>query len=183
MEVNQIVAVNLRKLREERNLSLGQLSEMCSVSKVMLSQIEKGAVKPTINTVWKIANGLKVPYSALLEQRENTASVVRKSEITAQTGEDNHYRIYCFYPGTPYRNFELFQIELDAGCSNVSIGHSERSFEYIMVLEGILRLTVNSESYELRPDDTVNFQASEKHIYESIGTETLKAVIINYYPA
>ena len=61
MEANRIIAENLRRLRVERNLSLGALSLLCGVSKVMLSQIEKGDTSPTINTIWKIANGFKVP--------------------------------------------------------------------------------------------------------------------------
>lgn len=183
MDVNLIVAENLRRLRLERNLSLGQLSAVCYVSKVMLSQIEKGETNPTINTVWKIANGLKVPYTALLEQQANDTAVVKKSEAAVQTGEEGHYRIYCYYPNTPHRNFELFQMELDAGQSYVSIGHSAKSQEYIMVLEGELNLTVNDQSYRLFPDDAVSFTASDRHTYVSGGDVPLKVMIINYYPA
>ncbi|MCI1953124.1 MAG: XRE family transcriptional regulator [Clostridiales bacterium] len=182
MKVNQIIAQNLKKLRLERNFSLGQLAELSQVSKVMLSQIEKGDTNPTINTIWKIANGLKVPYTALLQQQEDDTVIVKKSEIAMQTGDDKHYRIFCYYPNTPQRNFELFQIELDAGYSYTSIGHSEKNQEYIMVLEGNLQLTVNNKTYDLHPDDTICFTASAKHIYTSNGAEELKAVIINFYP-
>ncbi|HEX2985519.1 MAG TPA: XRE family transcriptional regulator, partial [Caproiciproducens sp.] len=148
MEANQIIAENLKRLRTERNLSLGQLAELSEVSKVMLSQIEKGDTNPTINTIWKIANGLKVPYTALLEQQENDTIIVKKTETAIQTGNDKHYRIFCYYPNTPQRNFELFQIELDAEHSYTSVGHSEKSQEYILVLEGNLCLTVNNETYD-----------------------------------
>ena len=43
MELNEIIAENLKRLRTERGLSLGRLSELSGVSKVMLSQVEKGA--------------------------------------------------------------------------------------------------------------------------------------------
>ena len=58
MNLNEIIAVNLKRLRAERGFSLGKLSELSGVSKVMLSQIEKGESNPTINTLWKIAGGL-----------------------------------------------------------------------------------------------------------------------------
>jgi transcriptional regulator with XRE-family HTH domain len=183
MHINQTIAVNLKKLRTERNLSLGQLSELCDISKVMLSQIEKGDTNPTINTLWKIANGLKVPYTALLEQQEHTASVVRKTDVTAQVAEDGHYRIYCYYPNTPHRNFELFQLEMDTGCSYTSVGHSEKSQEYIMVMEGELTLTVNHKAHVLHESDSISFDASFEHIYANSGEGILKAVITNYYPA
>ena len=40
---------------------------MSKISKAMLSDIEKGNSNPTINTIWKIANGLNVPYTKLME--------------------------------------------------------------------------------------------------------------------
>ena len=66
MNFNDIISANLKKLRTDGNLSLGQLSELSGVSKVMLSQIEKGESNPTINTIWKIANGLQVTYTSYI---------------------------------------------------------------------------------------------------------------------
>lgn len=67
MELNEIIAENLKRLRTERGLSLGRLAELSGVSKVMLSQVEKGESSPTINTLWKIATGLQVPYTQLID--------------------------------------------------------------------------------------------------------------------
>ncbi|MBO6205278.1 MAG: helix-turn-helix transcriptional regulator, partial [Selenomonas sp.] len=66
MTINAIIANNIKRLREEQNLSFGQLADRSGVSKVMLSQIEKGEGNPTINTIWKVANGLGVDYSQLI---------------------------------------------------------------------------------------------------------------------
>jgi transcriptional regulator with XRE-family HTH domain len=163
-------------------LSLGQLAELSGVSKVMLSQIEKGDTNPTINTIWKIANGLKISYTALMEQPPHVAAVISKKEIAVQNDEDGHYRLYCYYPTLPQRNFELFQVELDAGHSHTTNGHSEKSQEYIMVLEGELTFTVNGQSYILHPNDAISFTASAKHTYLSSGTEVMRAALVNYYP-
>lgn len=103
MDLGKIIAVNLRRLRTERNLTLGQLSKISGISKAMLSDIEKGSSNPTINTIWKIANGLNVPYTKLMEGIENKATVVRRDEPAVQTGETEHYRVYCYFPSTPVR--------------------------------------------------------------------------------
>ncbi len=183
MDINQIISENLKRLRLERNLSLGQLAELSGVSKVMLCQIEKGDTNPTINTIWKIANGLKVSYTALMEKSEHVAAVVEKSEIVMQSDENGHYRLFCYYATSPQRDFEVFQIELDAGHGHTTIGHSEKSQEYIMVLEGELTFAVNDETFVLHPNDAISFTASNKHTYLSSGEYTLKAYLINYYPA
>lgn len=183
MDVTGVIAENLRELRAQRNLSLGQLSALSGVSKAMLSQIEKGETNPTINTLWKIANGLKVPYSSLLEKRTQKTAVQRKEAVRVQADEGGHYRLYCYYPTNPCRNFELFQIELDAGCTHTTTGQAERSEEYVMVLEGELTFTIGGESRVLGPDDAIQFDASADHSYFASGNETLKAIIINHYPA
>ncbi|SHJ08831.1 transcriptional regulator, XRE family with cupin sensor [Clostridium cavendishii DSM 21758] len=183
MNINSIIAENLKSLRAERNLSLGQLAELSDISKVMLSQIEKGDTNPTINTLWKIANGLKVPYTSLLEQKEHNTCIIKKNDIEAQLSEEGHYRVYCYYTNTPYRNFELFQIELDEGYSYKSVGHSKKSEEYIMILEGELTLQINNETYKLSPNDSISFPAYTKHTYTNSGKGTLKATITNFYPA
>lgn len=183
MEVNKIIAENLRRLRTERNLSFGALSSLCGVSKVMLSQLEKGDTSPTINTIWKIANGLKVPYTALLEQQAVTAEVLKKADLAVLHGDDAHYRIFCYYTNAPDRNFELFQMEMDPGHSYESIGHPEKAQEFIMVFAGCLELTVNGCTHTLHPDDAVSFVASSAHTYAACGSGMLKAAIINFYPA
>lgn len=89
MDISVILAINLKRLRTERNLSLGQLATLSDISKVMLSQIEKGSTNPTINVIWKIANGLKVPYTALLEQDISELKILKKEDFINQN--DDHY--------------------------------------------------------------------------------------------
>ncbi|MCI6736936.1 MAG: XRE family transcriptional regulator [Intestinibacter sp.] len=182
MNINLIIAENLKRLRNERNLSLGQLSELSSLSKVMISQIEKGETNPTINTIWKLASALNVSYTSLLEQQQHDTYVIKKSDINPQLNEDEKYHLYCYYKNTPNRNFELFQMELDEGASYTSIGHPKKSEEYVMVLEGTLTLEVNNETFILNADDSIKFTASSKHTYCNSGGGTLKTIIINFYP-
>ena len=69
--MNLIVAKNIRRLREENKLSMDELSRLSGVSKSMLAQIERGDGNPTISTLWKISNGMKVPFDALTVRPEN----------------------------------------------------------------------------------------------------------------
>ena len=49
------VGVALAALREQRSLSLDDLSRQAGVSKSMLSQIERGQANPTVAVVWRLA--------------------------------------------------------------------------------------------------------------------------------
>lgn len=81
MKLNDIIAANLNKLRTDRNLSRYQLSELSKISKVMLSQIEKGESNPTTNTIWKIITGLQVPYTKLIDSPMEDASAIATFHI------------------------------------------------------------------------------------------------------
>ncbi|MCF4114902.1 MULTISPECIES: helix-turn-helix domain-containing protein [Dethiosulfovibrio] len=182
MEAISLIAKNLKRLREERNLSLGELSKKSGISKVMLSQIEKKEGNPTINTIWKIANGLHVSYTALLERREPEIQAISKRDITPQEDDGGHYRIYCYYPSSPTRNFELFHLELDAGQKHDSVGHPGKSQEYVMANEGHLTICIEDRNYELYPEDSLSFDASLPHRYENNGEKTVEATVVNLYP-
>ena len=182
MDLSNIIAANLKKLRTERNLSLGQLADISGLSKVMLSQIEKGEGNPTINTIWKIANGLKVPYTKLIDEVKNDTVVLRKSDCIEQTGEAPSYRVFCYFKTTPTRNFELFHVELDPHSSNDSIGHSEKSQEYVFVTSGELLLKTADSDYVLQKGDSIFFDPSIHHTYINQQDTLLTFVEINYYP-
>ena len=96
MEIGEIIAYNLKKLREEQNLSQGQLAERAGVSKVIISQIEKGDSNPTINTIWKLTSALGLPYTSLLEMEETRAVYVKKKERSEIS--EGKYHIYNYYP-------------------------------------------------------------------------------------
>lgn len=183
MEINQIIGINLKKLRTERTMTLDQLAEAAGISKGMLSQIENGDTNPTINTIWKICAGLNVPYTSLLEPQEQAdTKIVTKENTLVQISDDGAYRVYCYYTDSQNRNFELFQMELDEGTEYTSVGHSKKSDEYIMVLEGQLTLKIDKQVLVLSTDDAATFNANRRHEYINTGKGTLKTVIINYYP-
>lgn len=57
----------LKFLREERNLSLEDLSKKTQVSAEKLASYEKGELTPSIQTLLKLSNVLEVPVSNLMD--------------------------------------------------------------------------------------------------------------------
>ena len=79
--IGLIVAENLKRLREERKLSLEAVAKSSGVSKSMLGQIERGVTNPTISILWKIAHGLKISFTSLMMRPETDVELVRRSAI------------------------------------------------------------------------------------------------------
>lgn len=179
MNLNEIIAANLRRLRAERNLSLGKLSELSGVSKVMLSQIEKGESNPTINTLWKIAGGLQVSYTKLIDEQMEAPLMIRKAE-SALVDHDG-YRVYHYSTANPARDFEFFNSELDPDTTFTSEGHGVNTHEYVLVTKGEMTLLYGGEEYLLQEGDFIHFDCTQPHTYCNRGKIMTEFTNIVYY--
>ena len=56
-DLNYNVAVNLKRIRREKGMSLEGMAEQTGVSKSMLAQIEKGIANPSLGVIGKIIGG------------------------------------------------------------------------------------------------------------------------------
>ncbi len=179
MDVGKIIAHNLKTIREEKRLSQGQLAERAGLSKVIISQIERGDSNPTINTIWKLAGALGLPYTSLIEPQEDDAVSVRAADAVKQ--RDKGYCVYGYYPKNEKRNFELFLLEMEPNSEHLSVGHSKNSVEYLLLLKGKMQISADGRDYTLEKNDALQFNASGEHRYINLGDQTLKAVMIIQY--
>lgn len=79
--MSSMIAANLKRIRKEKKLSLDNAAEMTGVSKSMLGQIERGESSPTVATLWKIATGLHISFTALLEGQAMETKIIQKEDI------------------------------------------------------------------------------------------------------
>ena len=171
------IANNLRKLRENRNLSLEQLSELTGVSKSMLRQIETGKSSPTIATIWKIANGLRVSFTALLRKPVVAAEVRSFRGQAPLTGEAAHYRLYPLVPFEPEQSFEIYYVEIDPGTVFKGEPHEGDVYEYVFVIKGTLRILVEGKSFDIDENEFLQFQANCSHEYQCLGSKMASALM------
>lgn len=113
----------------------------------------------------------------------NTSILIKKGPAVQHVGYDVPFQINYYYRPYAKQHFEFFQIQLNADKTYTSNGHSDKSLEYILVLEGELTLTVGVQKQVLTKDECVDFIACSKHSYQASGSTALKAIIIHYYSA
>jgi len=181
MDISHIIGENLKRLRSERDLSLGGLSELSGVSKVLLSQMEKGESNPSIHTIWKIADALELPYTALLEQHVEGGAMVAADSLSPQSLDGGQGELYCYYSHTQDRRFELFRMIIAPRGIYVSQGHGKRTDEYALVERGVLELVLDDGPHVLKEADAIRFHSDKRHIYRNAGGDVLELVIVNYY--
>ncbi|WP_270182491.1 helix-turn-helix domain-containing protein [Alkalihalobacillus sp. CinArs1] len=176
------IGEKLKKLRQENGLSLDQLSSQCSVSKPMLAQIERGASNPTVNTLWKIANGLGVSFTAFIDEEQPVIKKVNRDEIEPLFEEGGKMKVVPLFPMEPGKSFESFAITLDVGCDYHSNPHPEGVEEYLFVEEGDMQLVVNDISYTIKKGESLRFTANYPHRYVNPSKSLCNAMMIIHYP-
>lgn len=182
-DLSVMVSKNLKRIREERKLSLDKLSDMTGVSKSMLGQIERGESSPTISVVWKIANGLKTSFTTLLSAPRSNASMVRKESIQPLLEDNGKYRLYSIFPMEQDRTFEIYQVEIDPGGSLSAEPHPDATQEFILVTEGVLTVTANEQQHSVAMGDSIRFQADCLHSYLNSGNDLLSFTLVIHYPS
>ncbi|ACL68946.1 helix-turn-helix domain-containing protein [Halothermothrix orenii] len=180
-EINANIGKKLRKLRIGKGYSLGDLEEIAGVSKSMLGQIERGKTNPTVKTLWKVARSLNVPFSFFIEEETSPVKVFSPSKEVLVSGKKGRYRVYPLMPLNRTKNFEIYLMEIEPGYSYKSEPHSQGVEEFVMVKEGILRLTVNSKEYKAREEEIIHFPGDRVHIYHNISETPLKAYVLVCY--
>lgn len=178
--IKKIIGANLSTLRVQMGLTLQQLSDVTTVSKAMLSGIEKGEMNPSITTLWKIADGLKIPITKLLNEKKQPVDLVRGSDLeTFDVGEG--YHVKNIFPFDPQKHIEVYVKSIEPGKCLESEGHREGIEEYIMVFEGQLEIIIGETMYQLSLGDSMKFKANCPHSYKNIGDSILKAYSVIYY--
>ncbi|HOO63004.1 MAG TPA: XRE family transcriptional regulator [Synergistaceae bacterium] len=177
----EALAENLRILREERNLSLQSLAELTGVSKSMLRQIETGKSNPTIETLWKIANGLRISFTSLLRNRVPRALLRNFRDEEPLMDGARGYRAYPVVPFDPERGFELYYVEMDPGCLMKSEPHNGVVEEHVLVLRGNFSIRVEDREYRVCREQCLSFVANVPHSYENTGeTLAFAAMVLSY---
>ena len=183
--MNLVIADNLKELRARQQLSLGEAAERTGVSKSMLGQIERGESSPTISTLWKIATGLHVSFTSLIEQPEQNIAMVHEADMTPLLNDRGHFRLYPVFEARPGRDFEMLDLELDPGSVSDSSAHAEGTEEFVLVYQGALEITLGStgrERYTVPRGSAIHYRADQPHTYRNAVDALTRAAMVISYP-
>jgi transcriptional regulator with XRE-family HTH domain len=183
MDHNTAIGSRIKRLRTAKRSTLKQLSEETGLSAGFLSQLERGISNIAIDTLAKIADILGVPLSSFFETSEvkEQSPVMRQFEIIPneispqiyqyilsrnQDGFDLLPRIYLLMPFKDTDN----QIEM----------YSHEGEEIIYVLEGVLTVYLDGNSYELYPGDSIHYLSTRQHNWINRTNRAVKIFAVNY---
>lgn len=183
MEQNLLqIGERLKEIRKTKQLTLEDAAKLTGVSKPMLGQIERGQSSPTIHILWKISTGLKIPLSFFCRQQEMEYFVAKPETNPPLTEENGGMRAYPLFPFDPIRNIEVFLIEFDAGIQHRSLPHMEGVEEYILLVQGTLKMEIGGKEVFLQEKESLRFRADIPHIYHNLSEKTCLVYNVICYP-
>jgi len=171
------VAENLRRYRESCGLSLDHLAKLTGVSKSMLRQVETGRSSPTIATIWKIANGLRISLSSLLSSRTIQAKVSSFRAESFLSAEGDGYRLFSLVPFSPQQPSEIRFLEMESGAFFKGEIHYGTVNANLFMMSGNLRVIVERDEYKVEGGEFCQFQADRSYTLECIGGEMATAIL------
>jgi transcriptional regulator with XRE-family HTH domain len=151
----------VRSLREQRELTLAQLSAASGVSVAVISKLERNQQSAELDTIYRLARAFGLSATDLLALTE--------SPLAHRTGE-KAYRSGDFkFRQIRYANVVGLLGTAPAGAkvSRPEIHHDDT--EVCWVTEGKLRLTLPHEEVTLEAGESIQFDAIQQHTYEALA--------------
>jgi transcriptional regulator with XRE-family HTH domain len=182
----------IRRVRELKRITLKELSSRAGVSGSLISQIERGKVSPSIDTLLSLADYLEVDLEYLFRDYKRTrkATVLRRKERSRlRRGGVTYEQLSLLTEEENRHAVEAVLIEIAPGSEQGSRDYGHEGRELGIVLEGQGELSYGDQSYSLGEGDSINFASSIPHTLRNTGSRALKAIWIitppkmNYFGA
>ena len=180
------VGERVKNVRENRNLTLEDISLRTNIDVSTLEQIEAGTIAPPLGSIIKLAKALEMKMGYFISGEEDRAyTIVRHSDrkvvsrYDSQKGKYYGYEYESLAPHKKDRHMEPFLVTLEPADTE-----EERSThdgqEFIWVLQGEMEVRLGGEIHILEPGDAIYYDSTVPHLVKCHGTETTKILAVLY---
>lgn len=175
------VGDTLLAIRKKRGLSLDELSRMASVSKSMLSQIERNQTNPTIALIWRLSIALNVPMSDFLtggKRQSGAIDIVNSHSTPSIKSADGKCELRILGPLESAGQVEWYELIVLPGGVLESQPHETGSREHLSVLTGALDVRARDSTARVRHGDTARYPADVPHSISNGGKTVANALLV-----
>jgi transcriptional regulator with XRE-family HTH domain len=179
-QLEPLVGMRIRALRNQQGLSLRALSSQCGLSINAISQIERGESSPTLSSLHVLATALGVPITAFLEENhEQTVVFLKRSQRQRSNGKG--FVMEGLGAGLPEQQLEPFLVTMEPGAGSAANPITHPGEEFVYCLEGEIEYRIGDRLYQLEAGDSLLFDATQPHCFCN-RTET-KAIVLLVFQA
>ena len=158
---------HIQALRTARGLSLSQLASDAGIAKSNLSRLEQGNGNPTIDTIWRLAKQLDIPFGSLV------------SPISEPVGEEG-VLVRLIDQGHDSPKVDVYWMSCAPHTSRQAEAHTQGTRESITVISGQMETGTEREKRLVHPGETHHFAADQPHHYTTFEQWTTVMVTVVY---
>ncbi len=177
--MNKDIGKKIKELRNNRKMTLKDLSELTNLSTGFLSQLERGLTSVATDSLATIAGALGVDLSYFIRPQRNRSYIVRNYEKEVFRVEN---RFIQYHLGSAVQDkammpriIELLPINSDENITQ----YPHEGEEFVYVLEGTLTLLIDNQQYELFPGDSAHYSSQLTHNWANYTNKMTRLLVVS----
>jgi DNA-binding transcriptional MerR regulator/quercetin dioxygenase-like cupin family protein len=173
------IAARLRKLRQQRGLTLSEAAEKAGLSPSFLSCVERGQANASVASLQKLSVLYDTNVLAFFNKAKSSRKLVRPHQRKSISNEPG-ITIELLAEGEPAMEPHLFHIA--PGASSGGSYHHEGE-EFIYVVSGSCEFWLDEvEHYRLEAGDSLYFSSQQTHRWNNVSKREAVLLWINTPP-
>jgi transcriptional regulator with XRE-family HTH domain len=172
----------IRRRRHAASLTLATVSERAGISVSMLSQVERGLLDPSLDTLRNLADALGTAPFRLLAEEGPVAGLVRQGERKILTDDAGNARAELLSPSREGA-FEITIWELQPGDTRQYDPRADPGEQANLLLQGSARLEIGDELIDLATGDCVTLDQRSPHRVTALGRAPVVCLAVVSPPA
>lgn len=164
-------------MREKTGRNQGDIANLAGISISMLSQIERGVVSPSIDTLLGVCAALDLDASELfkrLSPRDPVRILHPGKRLSTKTGGIGYEQLAISTEGT--YPVEIFRMEVAPGAVAGMSNNGHEGVELGYVLSGEAVLIIDKQEHVVVAGDSISFSSRLPHRLENRSSTVFNAV-------
>ncbi|WP_461834564.1 helix-turn-helix domain-containing protein [Desulfothermus sp.] len=163
------IGKTIKKIREEKGLSLDELSKQTGFDKELLENVEQGKIQPQLGMIIKLSKVLERGLGEFLGEGGDkpyclTSAKQRKKIVRSTTpkGQRELYSYVSLAPDVKGKHMEPLIVKLKENPDEETSIHDGE--EFIFVLDGEVIAKIGDDRFELKPGDSLYYLSNYPHM-------------------
>ncbi len=155
----------IRMIRMRQNRTLQDIADLCGCTRSLISMIECGKSVPALGTIARISKALGITLSEMVSDEAAPKTICTRAESLTEEKKIPLQDGYGFFPLAVSRPGKMMQpsIVVFEGSAEPQEPVTHSGEEFLFILEGHLKYQVGSEVFDLKPGDSLYFDAEIPH--------------------
>lgn len=190
MSKNKIIGERVKNMREAKQLTRCQLGERCGLTEEQIQILEENTEIPSLAPLIKVARALGVRLGTFLDDQTDLGPVVCRyneeklgiSYSNANEQARKHMLYHSLSDSKTGRHMEPFMIHIAPKSDVDFVMSSHEGEEFIMVLDGCVKINYADEIYTLNQGDSIYYDSIVPHLVHAADEVGARILAVIYTP-